>query len=230
MSNIISLVVEMIESVKHGGRHVFEMGIFGSKIALILVLMILSFINADTSFISTNARSFLGESIVLGLSAAIPITYIATNRGREIGDAISIGITAFLIFFLFHVVMEFSGQNKAATDGVLTKGEQAQQKFITNTLQMKVILGIVLGFMFLLALIVRDGGGLPFSNLVVESLLMALCGALPVVMIAVDRKEKNKVKIVKDFFTYFIAFFIGNFILQYGGFYTHTFMKKPDED
>jgi len=223
----------MIESVKHGGRHVFEIGIFGTKIALILVLVILSFINADTSFISTNARSFLGESIVLGLSAAIPFTYIAANRGREIGDAISVGITAFLIFFLFHVVMEFSGQNKAATDGVLTKGEQAQQNFIAHTLKMKsvkFILGIIVGFMVLLALIVRDGGGLPLSTLVFESLLMALCGALPVIMIAVDRKEKNKLKIVQDFFTYFIAFFIGHFILQYGGFYTHTFMKKPDED
>ena len=129
--------------------------------------------------------------------------------------------------------MEFSGQNKAATDGVLTKGEQAQQNFIAHTLKMKsvkFIIGIILGFMVLLALIVRDGGGLPLSTLVFESLLMALCGALPVIMIAVDRKEKNKLKIVQDFFIYFIAFFIGHFILQYGGFYTHTFMKKPDED
>lgn len=37
----------MIESVKHGGRQLFEIGIFGSKIALI----ILSFVNADASFI-----------------------------------------------------------------------------------------------------------------------------------------------------------------------------------
>lgn len=59
--------------------------------------------------------------------------------------------------------------------------------------------------------------------------LMALCGALPTVMIAIDRQEKNKLKIVKDFFVYFIAFFIGHLVLQYGGFYTHTFMKKPDE-
>jgi hypothetical protein len=82
--------------------------------------------------------------------------------------------------------------------------------------------------MFILALIVHDGG-MPFGTLMAEASLMALCGALPTVMIAIDRQEKNKLKIVKDFFVYFIAFFIGHLVLQYGGFYTHTFMKKPDE-
>lgn len=222
----------MIESVKHGGRHVFEIGIFGSKIALIFVLLILSFVNADTSFVSTNGRAFLGESIVVGMSAAVPFTFIASNRGRELGDAVSLGITAFLIFFLFHVVMEFSGENKAQTNGELTKTEKAQQDFLAKTLNLKpvkALIGIVFGVMFLLAMVIRDTGGLGFGTIMSEGFLMAICGALPTVMIALDRKETNKTKIVKDFFIYFIAFFVAHLTLQFGGFYTHTFMKKPDE-
>ena len=222
----------MIESVKHGSRQAFETGVFGSKIVLIILLMILSFVNADVSFIKEKPRMFMFESVVVGLSAGVPFTYIALNRGKELGDAISLGVTAFLIFFLFHVVMEFSGQNHAMIDkATLTTAEQKQQAVVEKVTKLKAtkwIIGAVIVFMIILALTVHDVS-IGFSTMMKEAFVMALCGALPTIMIARDRNEKDGKKIAVDFFTYFGAFFAGHVALQMGGFYTHLFLPKQDE-
>jgi hypothetical protein len=222
----------MIESVKHGSRQAFETGVFGSKIALIILLMFLSFVNADVSFIKDKPRMFLFESVVVGLSAGVPFTYIALNRGKELGDAVSLGVTAFLVFFLFHVVMEFSGQNQAMIDkNQLTKTEQKQQAVVAKVAKLKAtkwIIGAIIAFMVILALTVHDVS-IGVSTMMKEAFVMAICGALPTIMIARDRDEKDGKKIAVDFFTYFGAFFAGHIALQMGGFYTHLFLPKQDE-
>ena len=223
----------MIESVKHGSRQAFETGVFGSKIALIILLLVLSFVNADVSFVKEKPRMFLFESVVVGLSAGVPFTYIALNRGKELGDAISLGVTAFLIFFLFHVVMEFSGQNQAMIDKTqLTKAEQKQQAVVEKVTKLKAtkwIIGAIVMFMVILALAVHDVS-IGVGTMMSEAFVMATCGALPTIMIARDRDEKDGKKIALDFFTYFGAFFAGHIALQMGGFYTHLFLPKPDEN
>jgi hypothetical protein len=223
----------MIESVKHGSRQAFETGVFGSKIALIILLLALSFVNADVSFVKNKPRMFLFESVVVGLSAGVPFTYIALNRGKDLGDSISLGVTAFLIFFLFHVVMEFSGQNHAMTDkATLTAIEQKQQALVEKITKLKAtkwIIGAIIMFMLILALTVHDVS-IGVGTMMREAFVMAICGALPTIMIARDRDEKDGKKIAIDFFTYFGAFFAGHIALQMGGFYTHLFLPKPDED
>ena len=221
-----------IESVKTGSRHLFEIGVFGSKIALIFLLLILSFVNAEVGFIKEKPRKFLGESIVVGLSAALPFMLIAMNRGKDLGDAASLAITAFLVFFLFHIVMEFSGQNKAMVgEEQLSKKEEKQQAIIEKVTKLKVtkiIIGLIIGFMLIMALAVHDiGPGMP--TVLKEAFFMALCGALPIVMIARHRDEKDTKKITIDFFLHFGVFFAGHMALQLGGFYTHLFLPKADE-
>ena len=222
----------MIESVKQGSRQVFETSVFGSKIILIILLLILSFINADVSFVKEKPRMFLFESVVVGLSAGIPFTYIALNREKELGDSISLGVTAFLIFFLFHVVMEFSGQNHAMIDKeTLNESEKKQQAIVEKVTKLKAtkwIIFAILILMVLLALTVHDVS-VGIATMFKEALLMAVCGALPTIMIARDRDEKDGKKIAIDFFTYFGMFFAGHVALQMGGFYTHLFLPKPDE-
>jgi hypothetical protein len=211
----------MIESASR----VFEVGVFGTKIVLIFLLLILSFINADVSFIKDKPRMFLFESIVVGLSAGVPFTYIAVNRGRDLNDAISLGVTAFLIFFLFHIVMEFSGQNQAMIDeSKLTETQQKQQDVIEKVTKFKATKWIIFAIVLILALVVRDIGP-GFGVVTREAFLMAICGALPTIMIAKDRDEKDALKIFKEFMTYFGVFFAGHYALQMGGFYTHVFMK-----
>jgi len=222
----------LVESVKHGSRQAFETGVFGSKITLIILLLVLSFVNADVSFVKEKPRMFLFESVVVGLSAGVPFTYIAMNRGKELGDAVSLGVTAFLVFFLFHVVMEFSGQNQAMIDkSQLTTAQQKQQAVVEKVTKLKAtkwIIGAIVVLMILLALFVHDVD-VGVGTMMKEALLMATCGALPTIMIARDRDEKDGKKIAIEFFTYFGMFFAGHVALQLGGFYTHLFLPKPDE-
>jgi Na+/H+ antiporter NhaD/arsenite permease-like protein len=147
------------------------------------------------------------------------------NRGRDLNDAISLGVTAFLIFFLFHVVMEFSGQNQAMIDETkLTQTQQNQQDVIEKVTKFKATKWIIFAIVLILALVVRDIGP-GFGVVTREAFLMAICGALPTIMIAKDRDEKDSLKIFKEFMTYFGVFFAGHYALQMGGFYTHLFMK-----
>lgn len=214
----------MIEHVKKG----FGIGIFGSKIALIILLLILSFINADISFVKEKPRMFLFESAVVGLSAAVPFTYIAMNRGKKFSDAISLGLTAFLIFFLFHITMEFSGQNQAMMDkSQLTESEKKQQAFVDKVIKLKatkwIIFAIVL-LVIVMSVVVRDiGPGV--KTVTKEAFLMAICGALPTIMISMNRDDKD---VLKEFAVYFGLFFVGHYTLQLGGFYSNLLPQKPN--
>ena len=196
-------------------KRVFVAGILGSKITVIILLFIFSFVNAEVSFVKEKPRMFVFESAVVGLSAGVPFTYIALNRGVELGRAVLLGVAAFLIFFLFHVGMEFSGENHAMID----ESKQGVTEKVFRFRGTKWIIGAIVVYMILLALVVRDVS-IGVGTMLKEALLMATCGALPTIMIARNRDEKDGKKIAVDFFTYFGAFFSGHVALQMGGVYT----------
>ena len=196
-------------------KRVFVAGILGSKITVIILLFIFSFVNAEVSFVKEKPRMFVFESAVVGLSAGVPFTYIALNRGVELGRAVLLGVAAFLIFFLFHVGMEFSGENHAMID----ESKQGVTEKVFRFRGTKWIIGAIVVYMIILALVVRDVS-IGVGTMLKEALLMATCGALPTIMIARNRDEKDGKKIAVDFFTYFGAFFSGHVALQMGGVYT----------
>jgi hypothetical protein len=196
-------------------KQVFVAGILGSKITVIILLLIFSFVNAEVSFVKEKPRMFVFESTVVGLSAGVPFTYIALNRGVDLGRAVLLGVAAFIIFFLFHVGMEFSGENHAMID----ESKQGVTEKVFRFRGTKWIIGAIVVYMILLALVVRDVS-IGVNTMLKEALLMATCGALPTIMIARNRDEKDGKKIAVDFFTYFGAFFAGHVALQMGGVYT----------
>jgi len=196
-------------------KQVFVAGILGSKITVIILLLIFSFVNAEVSFVKEKPRMFVFESTVVGLSAGVPFTYIALNRGVDLGRAVLLGVAAFIIFFLFHVGMEFSGENHAMID----ESRQGVTEKVFRFRGTKWIIGAIVVYMILLALVVRDVS-IGVNTMLKEALLMATCGALPTIMIARNRDEKDGKKIAVDFFTYFGAFFAGHVALQMGGVYT----------
>jgi cytochrome bd-type quinol oxidase subunit 2 len=114
----------------------------------------------------------------------------------------------------------------------LTKTEQRQQAVVEKVTKLKAtkwIIGAIIVLMIILALTVHDVD-IGVSTMLKEASLMAICGALPTIMIARDRDEKDGKKIAIDFFTYFGAFFAGHIALQMGGFYTHLFLPKANEN
>lgn len=203
----------------------FETYVLLSKAFIILFLLILSFMNAHGDFAGKNPKLFVGESVLVGGLTALAFAFIAWSRHMELSGIFNVALTAFLVFFIFNVFMEFSGFNQTSVD--VEKLDESDKK--RNELVIKAgkwIIGIGSVIAILLALAVRDTNFYSWKWLTLEGFVFALSGAVPVIMIAVDRKEKDAGKITKDFFIMFFLFFIGHYILQYGGFYTHIFSDK----
>jgi hypothetical protein len=110
--------------------------------------------------------------------------------------------------------MEFSGENHALID----ESKQGITEKVFKFRGTKWIIGAIVIYMILLALAVRDVS-IGVGTMLNEALLLATCGALPTIMIARNRDEKDGKKIAVDFFTYFGTFFAGHIALQMGGVY-----------
>ena len=210
----------------------FEGTILGSKILIMALLFILSLVNAYTKFISSKPRKFLVEAVLVGLASALSFGFIGALRGVDMGQMINVSVLAFLVFFVFHILMEMAGFNQGAIDKSKLGGKmQKQQKVLTST-PVKTTVIIVLGILLVMALVTRDltvaGDSLyPLSTvqLGLEAVVFGVLNALPTVMIMLDRGEKNGKKIAKDTGIMGGAFFASHILLQLGGFYSSAFSR-----
>jgi FtsH-binding integral membrane protein len=124
--------------------------------------------------------------------------------------------------------MEFSGQNQAIVDkSQLTESEKKQQAFIDKVKKLKatkwIIFAIVL-LVIVMSVVVRDVGP-GVGTVTREAFLMAICGALPTIMISMNRDDKH---VLKEFVVYFGLFFVGHYTLQLGGFYSNLLPEKSN--
>jgi hypothetical protein len=210
----------------------FEGGILGSKVLIMALLFILSLVNAYTKFISSQPRKFLGEASLVGLMSALAFAFIGASRGVEVGQMINVSVLAFLVFFVFHILMEMSGFNQGAIDPSKLGGKMQKQQKMLSTAPVKLIVVVVLSILAVLALFKRDfttlGDNLyPLSmlQLGLEGVMFGVLNALPTVMIELDRGVKNGKKIATDTGLMAGGFFVGHILLQMGGFYSSAFAR-----
>jgi len=156
----------------------------------------------------------MNESILLGLSSAISVSVLAFRRGQNIPSIISLALLVFLVMFFYNFMAEMSGEHSE---------EPSTLERIKSSKPFKIVAGIILGILALilgyLALIVRDH----HNGDLLEALIFALPTAATTTYIAKNHDKKN---ISKVFITNFLMFFIGYYILQYGGFNRHVFQKQ----
>jgi hypothetical protein len=200
----------------------FEAGIIGSKAIIFLLLIILSFVNAYTKFISEKPRYFLGETVLVGSLAAISILFVSLVRGVPGVQTANLTLIAGMVFMLFHLFMELSGFNQVAVDPSKASKKAKKQQAVFKSKPTLIILGIVGLIMLALSAVVRDTS-VPIGQLVLEGLVFSFLNAVPVIMISRDRGEKKNVKILKDFAIMMGMFFGLHLVLQFGGFYSGIF-------
>jgi len=201
----------------------FETSILGAKMTLALLLFILSFINAYTPFITQSPRKFLGEMVLVGAMSALSFGFVGGVRGVPGLRLVSFMFMAFLVFSLFHVVMEFSGGNQVSVNAANADGKIQKEKKVLTSQASLTVLAIIALVILGLALSVRDFAYVTGSQLLFEGTVFAFLNAIPTIMISVDRGERKPVKIIIDFMKMFGLFFVGHFVLQSGGFYTTVF-------
>lgn len=207
-------------------QHAFHDLVLTGKGGLVVLLLILSFINADTTLIQTEPRRFLAGVLTFALTGALAGGFLAWNRGGD-GDMIFNAVfISTLFFFFFGVCREFSGYYKLAAGETQDSQMRAQQAKM-----LKMIAKVLFLIMFPLALYwtikaakpvdgvwptAPKGLTIPFP---LELLFfVAVCGAGEY-GVAVQHGESGPLVIAESFGLYLAA----HLFFQYGGFYKHVF-------
>ena len=198
---------------KHEAGKLFTRIIAINKIILVLFLLGFAYFNHVTDHICENPKEFMVESIGLGLSAAVPMAFMAFKRGQPSSSIISLSLLAFLFLFFYNFVAEMSGEHSS---------EPNKLEHIKSSKPFKIVAGIILGIIGLilayLAFIVRD----TVPGALLEAVLFSVPTAVTMTFIA---KHHDKEKLKGVFIKNFLIFFIGYFVLQWGGFNKHVFAK-----
>lgn len=188
------------------------------KFALLAALLTMSFTNGHKEYINENPRKFLWDCLAVGGTSALAISIVAWMRGQAFRIP-TVAFIAFFLFFVYNVVREISGFNAAAGGDVedLTLRAQAQWDLLSKPVM--VFMAGVAGFMTILALFAHIPHPDGMFALAKESFIVAGMTALGEAVIAYNHGHA----ITRPALLNFIAFFIGNMIMQFGGFYDQVF-------
>jgi hypothetical protein len=188
------------------------------KFALLAALLTMSFTNGHKEYINENPRKFLWDCLAVGGTSALAISIVAWMRSQTFRIP-TVAFIAFFLFFVYNVVREISGFNAAAGGDAedLTLRAQAQWDLLSKPVT--VFIAGVAGFMTVLALFAHIPHPQGMFALVKESFIVAGMTALGEAVIAYNHGHA----ITRPALLNFIAFFIGNMIMQFGGFYDQVF-------
>lgn len=208
-------------------QHAFHNLVLTGKGGLVLLLLVLSLVNAHTEYIEKEPRKFFGGVLNFALTGALAGGFVAWNRG---GDTEMIFNTVFistLFFFFFGVCREFSGYYK------LTSGETAgSQKMAQEAKVLKYLAIVLVAIMAPLAIWftykATKAGANGVSNTAprglkwpfpVELLIFTTICGLGEYGVSYQHGEKGGMAVATSFGLYLAA----HLFLQYGGFYKHVF-------
>jgi len=199
-------------------QHAFHNLVLTGKGGLVILLLILSFINAETTLIQSEPRKFLAGVLTFAVTGALAGGLVAWNRGGDADMIFNAMFISTLFFFFFGICREFSGYYK------LVKGETHESQMKTKQAEVLKYLAIALAAIMLpLAMYyvsqARVSPGTTKMPFILELIIFtAICGAGEY-GVAVQHGEKGGLVIAESFGLYLAA----HLFLQYGGFYKHVF-------
>jgi len=200
-------------------EEIFEGGVIAGKLLVMILLVVFAFMNYNTAFICRKPKEFIGEAIAVGVGTAIPVIFIGLRRGASIGSVSSAAFIGFLVFFIFHVLMEFSGKNETKRSGELKrKLDNEEAVLFWPTVAIGGVIALVLGF---IAFKVQKFD-MCFSEAMLEAAVFGLFNTIPLIWIEYNRGD-SPLELTLAFFKYFFAFGAGCMILQAGGFWSRVF-------
>ena len=224
---------------------------FGVAVLIILAIVnYLSYKNVG--LISEKPGLFAAESAVFGLSGVIPFLMLCflRNDGRfDTKQVATFSVALFVVFFILNYILEMGGlyaatfyeQTKEQEESVKKAKEiedanmSYSDKFKTSlsktsNVVMILVFGSALICMLVAAFFVRDlkpayvrlPGVNPYIVFVVEMLLFGLISAVPIYLMAANRKALSAHTTV-EFLMITLKFCAMHCVLQASGFYTYLF-------
>lgn len=203
-------------------QHAFHNLVLTGKGGLVLLLLVLSLVNAHTEYIQKEPRKFLGGVLNFALTGALAGGFVAWNRG---GDADMIFNTVFistLFFFFFGVCREFSGYYQLASGETGHSQKMGQEAKVLKYLAIG-LAAIMIPLAISLTYKASKNGNTSPKGLnwpfPVELLIFTLICGMGEYGVAYQHGEKGGLVIAESFGLYVVA----HLFLQYGGFYKHVF-------
>jgi hypothetical protein len=214
----------------------FEVGVLMSKFGMLFGLLIVSFINADVMFINKEPRKFLTECSLVGGTAIASSILLGTMRKSSLKTILNGAFIAFLVFFIFHLLMEMSGMNNYETQDKNT-GDEAQQEWLkshvfSNYTKFLLLAGAIP--MFYIAFKVNDFSVAKthgkFTNsgiakLLFECLVFGLINSSPAIFITKNRGFELK-EALHSFGVGTALYSSLYLLLEAGGFWTNAFSNE----
>jgi len=195
----------------------FEIILIFGKVALIIGLLILSFINVHTGYISDKPREFIADCVVSGASGALAFMMISLLRGKP-NITISLGITTFLFLFTLNFFFEFSGFNSDSTDPSKMTSTEAKEEKI---LKWPVLIMGVLGVLALVYFAYKANVPMTSSFLPIEVLLFGLASGASAAFVAKNHGATQN-SVVATGVGSGVLFGLVHIALQKGGFYNNN--------
>jgi hypothetical protein len=196
----------------------------GSQLAAIIILIALSYSNTDHKYIAENPHGFITNCVVYAIIGSLATALICWNRNSKIFKHVFL---AFLLFFMYQVIREFSGwykyENTTTTTPVSSNSSQQNKSFSLILLGLS-LLGLLLAYY---AFQIREE--IPFMKIggnysfLIESVIFAIILSIGDRIIADNHNiPLNSMKTLKSFFIYIVL----QYILQYSGYLKHLFKNK----
>lgn len=208
-------------------QHAFHNLVLTGKGGLVILLLILSFINADTTLVQTEPRKFLAGVLTFALTGALAGGFVAWNRGCDADTIFNAIFISTLFFFFFGVCREFSGYYKLVAGETHDSQSRAQQA--------KVLKGIAIALaviMIPMALYWASQAAVKPTDLkfgpdmlgdngkfLLELIIFTMVCGVGEYGVAAQHGEKGPLVVAESFGLYLVA----HLFLQYGGFYDHVF-------
>lgn len=213
-------------------KNKFEFGVVLSRLGLLTTLSVMSYVNADVSFICDNPREFVSESLLVGGTSFLAASMLAYNRDAGLKKILVSSFITFFVFFIFYILMEFSGFNNSTALEINNLDNDAKNtvnKIILSSKEIWPTLIISGGIMGVLAYKISDFGQYRrkgFKNSALECLLFGGINAIPAYMISKNRGANNNAALIETSKMTFI-YGIGYILLEAGGYFTNTLYEEP---
>ena len=194
----------------------------GSQLIAIIILIALSYNNSDNRYVAENPHGFITNCVTYALIGSIAIALVCWNRNSKIFKHVFL---AFLLFFVYQVIREFSGWYKFNDSSTPASSNVGKQNELFTLLILGLsLLGLLLGYY---AYQIREeipfmkiGGNYPF---LIESVIFAIILSIGDRLIADNHNiPLNTTKTLK----FFIVYIVVQYILQYSGYLKHLFKNK----
>lgn len=220
------------DAVNHSQK-TFNRAIILAQFIVLITLIVVAIINSNIEFISAKPGEFISEATMVGGVTACTVAIIGMNRMASQNDILKSALVVFFIFFVIHVLMEFSGMYglMCKSDYEIPLGQKADREDKLKNIQITTaVTGTIIGLIAIaitpIILRVWHFKG-KTSKYMLECITFAVLNAIPAYAIDKHRGADNNSAIARSVFmgTGFGALYLG---LQAGGLINNVFSEPSD--